>query len=147
MARDDELDRLQRSPATIADYEDRAKRLILPTLGRRFIGDVTLADVEKVVASTSGERNKAYVVALIRKAVNFARDKKHYLPETHRNPASGVRPRPKWPRIARALDANEIARFGAALATMEQAEKCRLGSLTCFGFHSSAACGLERFGR
>ena len=64
-----ELDQLQRSPATITDYEDRAKRLILPTLGRRLVSDVTPADVEKVVASTTGERNKAYVVALIRKAV------------------------------------------------------------------------------
>ena len=88
-----ELDRLQRSPATITDYEDRAKRLILPTLGRRLIGDVTPADVEKVVASTAGERNKAYVVALIRKALYFARDKKHYLPETHRNPAAGLKAR------------------------------------------------------
>ena len=80
-----ELDRLQRSPATIEDYEDRAKRLILPTLSKRLIGDVTPADVEKVVASTPGDRNKQYVGALIRKAFNFARDKKRYVPETHRS--------------------------------------------------------------
>ena len=59
-----ELDRLQRSPATIIDYEDRAKRLILPTLGRRLIGDITQADVEKVVGTTRGNRNRAYVIAL-----------------------------------------------------------------------------------
>ena len=136
-----ELDRLQRSPATITDYEDRAKRLILPTLGRRLIGDVTPADVEKVVASTTGERNKAYVVALIRKAVYFARDKKRYLPETHRNPAAGLRPRPKWPRIARALDADDIARFGAALAKMEQAGEVSpwLANL----FRLSLVCGFR----
>ena len=136
-----ELDRLQRSPATVTDYEDRANRLILPTLGRRLIGDVTPADVEKVVASTTGERNKAYVVALIRKAVNFARDKKHYLPETHRNPAAGLRPRAQRPRIARALDADDISRFGAALATMEQRGEVSpwLANL----FRLSLVCGLR----
>lgn len=84
------LDRLQRSLATLEDYEDRANRLILPALGTKPISDVTPAHVERVVASTWGERNKAYVLTLIKKTFNFARDKRHYLPETHRNPANGL---------------------------------------------------------
>jgi len=115
------LDRLQRSPSTIEDYEDRANRLILPALGKKLIGDVTPAHVERVVASTSGERNKAYVLTLIKKTFNFARDKKHYLPETHRNPASGITVKGRIERRAKALEAEDIAKFGAALASMEEA--------------------------
>jgi integrase len=116
-----ELDQLQRSPETIRDYEARAQRLILPTLGRRPIGTITPADVEKVVGATPGDRNKAYVIALIRKALYFARDKKHYLPETHRNPAAGLKADPKSVRVARALDTPDITSFGVALAAMEEA--------------------------
>jgi integrase len=135
------LDRLQRSPATIKDYEDRAKRLILPTLGKKLICDVTPADVEQVVASARGERNKAYIVALIKKAFNFARDKKHYLPETHRNPANGMKVKAKTERTAKALEAEDIAKFGAALAEMEASGKVSpwLANL----FRLSLICGLR----
>jgi integrase len=115
------LDRLQRSPATIEDYEDRANRLILPVLGNKLISDVTPAHVERVVASTSGERNKAYVLTLFKKTFNFARDKKHYLPETHRNPANSLTVKGKIGRRAKALEAEDIAKFGTALASMEEA--------------------------
>jgi integrase len=135
------LDRLQRSPATIRDYEDRATRLILPTLGKKLICDVTPADVEKVVASTTGERNKAYIVALIKKTFNFARNKKHYLPETHRNPASGMRVKGKAERTARALETEDIAKFGTALAEMESSGEVSpwLANL----FRLSLICGLR----
>jgi integrase len=135
------VDRLQRSPATIRDYEDRASRLIVPSLGKRLICDVTPADVEKVVASTLGDRNKAYIAALIKKTFNFARDKKHYLPETHRNPASGLKIKAKSERTAKALDAEDIAKFGVALAEMEASGEVSpwLANL----FRLSLICGLR----
>jgi integrase len=135
------LDRLQRSPATIKDYEDRATRLILPALGNKLICDVTPADVEKVVASAPGERNKAYIVALIKKTFNFARDKKHYLPETHRNPANETKVKAKAERSARALETEDIAKFGVALAEMEGSGEVSpwLANL----FRLSLICGLR----
>lgn len=86
---------------------------------------MTPADVEKVVASATGERNKAYVLALIKKTFNFARDKKHYLPETHRNPANGVKVKTKAERTAKALEADDITKFGTALAEMEASGEVR----------------------
>jgi integrase len=135
------LDRLQRSPATIKDYEDRASRLILPSLGRKLICDVTPADVEKVIALAPGERNKSYIAALIKKTFNFARDKKHYLPETHRNPASGIKVKSTTERRARALETEDIKKFGAALVDMEQAGEVSpwLANL----FRLSLICGLR----
>ncbi|WP_262027067.1 site-specific integrase [Microvirga sp. Mcv34] len=135
------LDRLQRAPATIEDYEDRANRLILPDLGKKLICDVTPAHVEKVVASATGERNKAYIVALIKKTFNFARDKKHYLPETHRNPTGGMKVRAKAATTARALEADDIAKFGIALAEMEGSGEVSpwLANL----FRLSLICGLR----
>jgi integrase len=115
------LDRLQRSASTVKDYEDRANRLILPHLAGRLIGDITPADVDRVVALASGERNQTYVRTLIKKTFNFARDKKHYLPETHRNPANCKTERRKTERRAKALEAEDITKFGTALASMEEA--------------------------
>jgi integrase len=135
------LDRLQRSPATIKDYEDRANRLILPTLGKKLICDVTPADVEKVVALAPGARNKAYIVALIKKTFNYARDKKKYLPETHRNPANGTKIKAKAERTARALETEDIAKFGTTLAQMEASGEVSpwLANL----FRLSLICGLR----
>jgi integrase len=135
------LDRLQRSPATIADYEDRASRLILPSLGKKLICDVTPADVEKVVAAAPGARNKAYIVALIKKTFNYARDKKKYLPETHRNPANGTKVKAKAGRTARAIESDDIAKFGVALAEMESSGEVSpwLANL----FRLSLICGLR----
>ncbi len=135
------LDRVQRSPATVKDYEDRANRLILPSLGRKLVCDITPADVEKVVASASGDRNKAYIAALIKKAFNFARDKKHYLPQTHRNPASGMKIKARTERSAKALEAEDITKFGVALAEMEASGEVSpwLANL----FRLSLICGLR----
>jgi integrase len=135
------LDRLQRSPATIRDYEDRAGRLIVPSLGKRLICDVTPADVEKVVASAPGDRNKAYIAALVRKTFNFARDKKRYLPETHRNPANGIKVKAKAERTAKALETEDITKFGTALAQMETSGEVSpwLANL----FRLSLICGLR----
>lgn len=114
----DEVDRPRLSPATISDYEDRANRLILPRIGDKAIADVSEADVDRIVAAITGERNRAYAVALIRKTVNFAvRDRK--LPADHRNPAIGAKVRKVKSTVARALEVEEIARFGSALAAME----------------------------
>lgn len=135
------LDKLQRSPATIEDYEDRANRLILPSLGKKLICDVNPADVEKVVASASGDRNKAYIAALIKKTFNFARDKKRYLPETHRNPANGMKVKAKSGSKAKALETGDIAKFGTALANMEASGEVSpwLANL----FRLSLICGLR----
>jgi integrase len=113
----DEVDKPKLSPATIADYEDRARRLILPRIGKKLVGDVTPADVDKIVAATPGERNRAYAIVLIKKTINHAK-RAHILPDNHRNPAVGItmkRPAKK----GRALDTDEIAAFGKALADME----------------------------
>ncbi|MFY9656307.1 MAG: tyrosine-type recombinase/integrase [Methylocystis sp.] len=117
----DEIDRPRLSPATIEDYEDRAKRLILPKIGKKLVGDVTPADVDKIVAATAGARNKAYVVALIRKTMNAAIRARH-LPPSHHNPAAEIVVK-RAPRRARALEHDELEAFGKALAAMEKETK------------------------
>jgi integrase len=135
------LDRLQRSPATIEDYEDRGNRPIFPDLGKKLICDVTPAHVEKVVASATGERDKAYIVALIKKTFNFVRNKKHYLPETHRNPAGGIKVKAKAETAARALEADDIAKFGTTLSEIDGSGEVSpwLANL----FRLSLICGLR----
>jgi len=113
----DEVDRPKLSPATIADYENRAARLILPKIGKTLIGDVTPADVDRIVAATPGERNRAYAVVLIKKAVNHA-IRARILPADHRNPAADVKVK-KTRKAGRALELEEIQAFGKALADME----------------------------
>jgi integrase len=114
-----EVDALKLSPATLEDYRDRADRLILPKIGRKLVADVSEADVQRIVAATPGERNKQYVVALIKKTINYAvSDRK--LPVTHRNPAAGIKFK-KRESTARALEVEEIVAFGEALAKLEAA--------------------------
>jgi integrase len=115
----DEIDRPRLSVHTIEDYEDRAKRLILPKIGKKLVGDVTPADVDKIVAATTGARNQAYVVALIRKTINAAIRARH-LPASHHNPAADIALK-RTPRRGRALEHEELAAFGKALAEMEAA--------------------------
>lgn len=136
-----ELDRLSRSPVTIADYRERADRLFLSALGKKLVGDVTPADVEKVVGGIKGPRDQSYALTLIKKAFNFARDKKHYLPETHRSPADALKLKVSKPKAGRALEAEEIRRFGLALATMEAAGEVSpwLANL----YRLSLVCGLR----
>jgi integrase len=113
----DEVDRPKLAPATIADYEDRAGRLILPKIGGKLVGDVTPADVDKIVSATPGDRNKAYVVALIKKAINHAK-RSRVLPDSHRNPAADIKTK-KTKKAGRALETDELAKFGQALAASE----------------------------
>jgi integrase len=136
----DQVDRPKLSPATIADYEDRATRLILPKIGRKLIGEVSPADVDKIVAATSGERNRAYVVVLIKKTINHAK-RAHILPDNHRNPAVGIAAKRSAQKVARALDLQEIVVFGEALAQMESEGKVSpwLGNL----LRLSLICGLR----
>ena len=114
----DEVDKPKLAPATIEDYEDRADRLILPRIGAKRIGDVTAADVDKAVSAATGNRNRAYVATLIKKTVNFAK-RARFLPNDHRNPAADVAIK-RSPKKGKALETDDIARFGAALAAMER---------------------------
>ena len=50
--------------------------------------------------------------------MNFARDQMRVLPETHRNPTHGIATK-KVKSRARALEPEDVARFGAALGEME----------------------------
>ena len=113
----EEVDKPKLSAVTIADYEDRADRLILPRLGDKLIGDVTTADVEKAVAAATGARNRAYIATLIKKTVNYAK-RARILPDSYRNPAADVSVK-KEAKKGRALETDDIARFGKALAEME----------------------------
>lgn len=135
----DDVDKLTLAPATIEDYEDRAKRLILPRIGNKLIGDVTAADVQKVVATVTGQRNRAYVVVLIKKTINFAK-KGRILGDDHRNPATDVAVK-RAPKIGRAIDTDDIEAFGKALSTMEAegAVSPWLANL----FRLSLLCGLR----
>jgi integrase len=135
----DEVDRPKLSPATIADYEDRANRLILPKIGKTLIGDVTPADVDKIVSATTGERNRAYVVVLIKKTVNHAK-RARILPDDHRNPAADIAVK-RTKKIGKALETEEIAAFGKALADMEREGKVSpwLANL----LRLSLVCGLR----
>ncbi len=135
----DEIDRPRLSERTITDYEDRANRLILPKLGKKLVGDVTPADVDKIVAATTGARNKAYVVALIRKTINAAIRARH-LPASHHNPAADIAIK-RPPRRARALEHDELAAFGRALTELEIE-----GAVTPWAanlFRLSLICGLR----
>jgi integrase len=135
----DEVDRPKLSPATIADYEDRARRLIMPRIGRTLIGDVTPADVDRIVATTTGERNRAYVAVLIKKTVNFA-VRARILPVDHRNPAADVKVK-RSRKAGRALELEEIEAFGKALGDMEREGKVSpwLANL----LRLSLVCGLR----
>jgi integrase len=135
----DDVDKAKLAPATIDDYEDRAKRLILPRLGKKRVGDVTTADVEQTAAQATGQRNRAYVVVLVKKTINFAK-RARLLGEEHRNPAADVavrRPR----KAGRAIEREDIKAFGAALAAMEAegAVSPWLANL----FRLSLICGLR----
>jgi integrase len=116
----DQVDRPRLSERTIADYEDRAARLILPRLGRKPIGDVTPGDVDKVVVAAKGARNRAYVATLVTKTINYA-IRNRILPANHHNPAEGVRIKKPVRNAgkARALELADIAAFGKALAELE----------------------------
>jgi integrase len=135
----DDVDKPKLASATIEDYEDRARRLILPQLGKKLVGDVTAADVDKVVAAATGQRNRAYVVALVRKTINFAK-RARILGDDHRNPAADVAVK-RPPKMGRAIDAEDIKAFGAALAAMETegAVSPWLANL----FRLSLLCGLR----
>ena len=113
----DEVDKPKLSPATIEDYEDRADRLILPRIGSKRIGDVTAADVDKAVSAATGNRNRAYVATLIKKTINHAK-RARILSDSHHNPAADVAIK-RSPKKGRALETDDIAHFGAALAAME----------------------------
>jgi integrase len=135
----DEVDRPRLSPATISDYEDRARRLILPKIGSKLVGDVTPGDVDKLLAGLSGDRNRAYIAALVKKTVNHAK-RNRILPPTHHNPADDAKLK-KQPSRARALETGEIEAFGAALAVMEKAGEVSpwLAGL----FRLTLLCGLR----
>ncbi len=135
----DDVDKPKLSPATIADYEDRADRLILPRIGAKRIGDVTPADVDKAVAAATGQRNRAYVATLIKKTINHAK-RARLLPDSHRNPADDVVVK-RSPKKGKALETDDIAKFGAALAAMEREGKVSpwLANL----LRLSLVCGLR----
>jgi hypothetical protein len=132
----DEVDKPKLSPETIADYEDRAKRLILPRIGPKRIGDVTAADVDKALAAATGNRNRAYVATPIKKTINHAK-RVRLLPDDHRNPAADVAVK-RSAKKGRALKIEEVARFGAALAAMEA------GSPICCAWRLSVASGQAK---
>jgi len=117
----DEVDKPKLAAATIADYEDRADRLILPKIGSKLIGDVTTADVDKIVSATIGNRNRGYVLTLIKKTINFAKNSR-ILPDNYRNPANDVSVK-NTPKSGKALEVEDIVQFGVALASMERARK------------------------
>ncbi len=135
----DEVDKPKLAPSTIEDYEDRADRLILPRIGAKRIGDVTAADVDKAVSAATGNRNRAYVATLIKKTINHAK-RARLLPDDHRNPAADVAIK-RSPKRGRALETDDIARFGAALAAMEREGKVSpwLANL----LRLSLVCGLR----
>jgi integrase len=135
----DNADKERLAPATIDDYEDRARRLILPRLGQKRIGAVTTADVEETVTAAGGARNRAYIVALIKKTVNFAK-RARLLGEDHRNPAADVVVKHAR-KTGRAIDSEDIKAFGAALATMEA--KGSVSPWLAGLFRLSLICGLR----
>lgn len=135
----DEVDRPKLSPATIKDYENRAERLILPKIGKKLIGDVTPADVDKIVAATIGARNRDYAVVLVKKTINHA-VRARILPIDHRNPAADLQVK-RTRKAGRALELEEIQSFGKALADMEREGKVSpwLANL----LRLSLVCGLR----
>jgi integrase len=135
----DEVDKPKLSAATIADYEDRANRLILPRIGNKLVGDVSTADVDRVVAAASGARNRAYVATLIKKAINHAK-RARILPDNHRNPAADVSVK-KPAKKGRALETDDIAKFGAALSAMES--EGRVSPWLANLLRLSLVCGLR----
>ncbi len=135
----DEVDKPKLASATIDDYEDRANRLILPRLGSKRIGDVTAADVDKAVAAATGNRNRAYVATLIKKTVNFAK-RARILPDNHRNPAADLAIK-RSSKTGKALEIDDVAKFGAALAAMER--EGRVSPWLANLLRLSLVCGLR----
>jgi integrase len=135
----DGVDKGTLAAATIEDYEDRARRLILPRLGKKLIGDVTEADVDRTVAAATGQRNRAYIVALIKKTINFAK-RDRILGDNHRNPTAGKIIK-SGRKTARAIDGEDLKAFGSTLAAMEAEGSVSpwLANL----FRLSLLCGLR----
>ncbi len=106
-----------RSPRTIKDYKDRCERLIYPTLGSKLLPDVSTTDVQRLLAGLgSQERNRSYVLTIVRAVFNFAISEKE-LPKTFDSPADGIK-LTKVKTDKRVLSGEEIERFGATLAAM-----------------------------
>ena len=95
-----------------------APAVYLPRIGQKRIGDVTAADVDKLVSATTGQRSRAYVVVLVKKTINFAK-RAQILPDEARNPAAGIVVKRSSAKVARALEIEEIVAFRDALAAME----------------------------
>lgn len=126
------------APATILSYDQRIKP-ILAKLGSKPIRDISVADVESIVYSLNGDRNRSYAVALISKTINFAK-KARVLPDNVRNPAKDVKTKkPKKQNLALGLET--LQAFGAALVAMESEGKVSpwLANL----FRLSLICGLR----
>ncbi len=70
----DGVDKPKLSPATIDDYEDRAKRLIQPRLRHGLIGESDDGRALNKIVSPRPRalENRAYVVVLIKKTINLA---------------------------------------------------------------------------
>lgn len=135
----DEVDAPKLSPATIGDYEDRARRLILPRLGKTLIGDVTTTDVDKVISAATGQRNRTYLKALINKTINHAK-RARILSSSHHNPVADIVVK-RVAKKGRALETEDIGAFGKALAAMEAEGKISpwLANL----LRLSLVCGLR----
>ena len=135
----DEVDKQKLSSATIEDYEDRNSRLILPRIGHKLVCDVTPTDLDKIVSATPGDRNRNYVVALVRKTFNFAK-RARILPVDHHSPASDIVIK-KLRKTGRAVDEQDIVAFGKALTAMEVEGKISpwLSNL----YRLSLICGLR----
>lgn len=133
-----EVDAKKCAPATLASYDQRIKPLLVK-LGSRPVRDISEADVESVVYSLNGNRNRSYAVALISKTINYAK-KKRVLPDNVRNPGKDIKIK-KPEKQNRALSLEALKAFGAALVVMEREGKVSpwLANL----FRLSLICGLR----
>jgi integrase len=133
-----EVDEKTLAPATIASYRERI-RPILAILGKREISGITLAEIKAAVYGLTGDRNREYAVALIKKTFNHGKALR-ILPDTYRNPASDV-PTKRAPKRNRALSLEVLQKFGAALSALEA--EGRVTPWVANLFRLALLCGLR----
>jgi len=136
----DTIDSKANAPRTVTDYEYRYDRWIKPHLGNKPIDKITRADVKQAQLGTTGTRSQNFTVVLIKKTFNYAIKVAELLPANHRNPADGIKMQ-KMESTRRALDEDDIAKFGNALADMEREGKVSPWMANLFRL--SLICGLR----
>jgi integrase len=107
----------KRKASTAKQYRDALERLVLPGLGMRKAGKVTVPDIAKLHAKLGHHPHQANrMLSVVASLYGFA--EKHHLVPLGTNPARGIDKYPEESR-ERFLSTDELARLGDAIREAE----------------------------